>query len=78
MSPEAELGVPCSTQRENGKFTKTLWDFLSLLGLLHKSYSDPALFQEALGVLRVSHISSFFIFYENSVQKFFFFVVVTF
>jgi hypothetical protein len=27
----------------------------SLLGLLHKSYSDSAPFQEALGVLRVTH-----------------------
>jgi hypothetical protein len=27
----------------------------SLLGLLHKSYSDSAPFQEALGVLKVSH-----------------------
>jgi hypothetical protein len=55
MSPEAELGVPGSTKRENRKFPEALWDFLSLLGLLHKSYSDPSLFQEALGVLRVSH-----------------------
>jgi hypothetical protein len=27
----------------------------SLLEMLHKSYSDSALFQEALGILRVSH-----------------------
>jgi hypothetical protein len=49
MSPEAELSVPCSTEREKtGSLQKALWD-LSLLGLLHKSYSDSALFQEPLG-----------------------------
>jgi hypothetical protein len=69
MSPEAELGVPGSTKREYGKFAEALWDFLSLLGLLHKSYSDPSLFQEALGVLRVSHIFSFFIFYEKKMFR---------
>jgi hypothetical protein len=69
MSPEAELG---STQRENGKFTETLWDILSLLGLLHKSYSDPDLFQEALGVLRVSHISPFLFFMKQCLEIFLF------
>jgi hypothetical protein len=45
---------PC--RERTGEFSNcTLGLLQSLLGLLHKSYSDFAPFQEALGVLRVSH-----------------------
>jgi hypothetical protein len=50
------LGLPGPMQRENGEFSNCPFGlFQPLLGLLHKSYSDSAPFQEALGVLRVSH-----------------------
>jgi hypothetical protein len=51
------LGFPSPTCRERtGLFINYPFGLLlSLLGLLHKSYSDSALFQEALVVLRVSH-----------------------
>jgi hypothetical protein len=52
-----------------GSLKEVLWDFLSLLGLLHKSYSDPALFQEALGVLRPSHKHSFLKSVKENDQK---------
>jgi hypothetical protein len=58
-------------QRERertGEFSNYPFGLLqSLLGLFHKSYSDSAPFQEGLVVLRVSHISPFFIFYEKGV-----------
>jgi hypothetical protein len=49
------LDLPGPMQR-TGEFShRPLGLLQSLLGLLHKSYGDSTLFQEALGVLRVSH-----------------------
>jgi hypothetical protein len=43
-------------RKRTGKFSNGALRLLqSLLGLLHKSYSDSTLYQEALGFLRVSH-----------------------
>jgi hypothetical protein len=62
MSPSAEhhvlgTGSSQSHAERTGEFSNCPLGLLqSLLGLLHKSYSDSAPFQEALGVLRVSHV----------------------
>jgi hypothetical protein len=63
MSPSAEhpvLGTGSSQfhAETTGEFSNCPLGLLqSLLGVLHKSYCESTLFQEALGVLRVSHIS---------------------
>jgi hypothetical protein len=63
MSPSAEhpvLGTGSSWfhAETTGEFNNSPLGLLqSLLGLLYKSYCESTLFQEALGVLRVSHIS---------------------
>jgi hypothetical protein len=47
--------IPC--RERTGLFSNYPFGLLqSLLGLLHKNYSDSAPFQEALGILGVSHI----------------------
>jgi hypothetical protein len=76
-SPEAELGVPCSTERENGKFAESPVGLLISLGAVAQNYSDPALFQETAGVLRFSHISPF-LFFMKKCLEIFLFAAVTF
>jgi hypothetical protein len=61
---------PVPHRERKGEFSNHSFGLLqSLLGLLHKSYSDSASFQEDLAVLRVSHTSLLFIFYEKKVFR---------
>jgi hypothetical protein len=69
MFTDQVFPVPC--RERTGEFSNYPFGLLqSLLGLFHKSYSDSGPFQEALVVLRFSHIPYFLFFMKKLFRNF--------